>query len=87
MLRISKYSRFSCPKCGGRFFGSSMQPDGSWERYCNDEKGVGCTFSFHESEDYRYFVLVTDIMCSSQEEFDKLFTDHNPDDIQKGKPT
>lgn len=34
--------KFTCPKCGGGYFGSSELPDGLSRLHCHDEFGVGC---------------------------------------------
>lgn len=46
--RMTGKDEFTCPKCGGRFFGSRMSKDPSTgelrsvERFCHDEFKVGC---------------------------------------------
>ncbi len=47
---------FVCPKCGGTYFGSSQQADGSMVRHCHgDAYSSGCGFSFPVAEDAKYF--------------------------------
>lgn len=36
---------FTCPECGGHFFGSKDSAGGRLTRYCHDQNGVGCRWS------------------------------------------
>lgn len=48
---------FTCPTCGSHMFGSSMQPDGTYDRMCHGYIGPGnpCHFTFPQSDDNKYF--------------------------------
>jgi hypothetical protein len=61
ILEFSLGGHFICPKCGGTYFGSTMQSDGSFMRHCHGSgTGYGCGFSWHESSDKKYFYVLYD---------------------------
>lgn len=55
----SEDEEFVCPKCGSTHFGSSEidNPKGM-TRHCNDQYGVACSYTWHESDDYKYRKLI-----------------------------
>lgn len=82
-MKTQSYVEFECPKCHGSTFGSSRNPDGTWERMCHGtrrstvETGCAqhpvvealqpCGFQWQEADDWQHFRLVTKF--ASREEF------------------
>lgn len=47
--------QFTCPKCGGNYFGSS-QKGKSLIRHCHGiNENKYCNFNFHQKDDSKYF--------------------------------
>lgn len=61
---------FKCPRCGGRSFGSVLDPKdpkAPMHRYCHGfVKGVGCRFNWPDKDDWKYF-LVDDAKLTAEE--------------------
>ncbi len=51
-------TKFICPKCGGRHFGSSRNDDDTLTYVCQENRH-GCKFRVHESEFWKHRARVT----------------------------
>lgn len=52
-------NEFTCPECGGHYWGSSTNPDKTFTRGCSGYTGSGadvrlCRFRWHQSDDAKY---------------------------------
>lgn len=69
---------FVCPGCGGNTFGSSRNDDGTLTYRCHGfaHKQMTythyCQFTWHESDMYKYMVLVTATRFESRELYDRV---------------
>lgn len=50
--------RFKCPKCGGYRFGSTLNADGSWTRFCNSmvTDVQRCDYEASDKDDDKHMV-------------------------------
>ena len=70
--------RLPCKECGSTHFGSSLLPDGSWQRLCHghttlfaDGGRAACSVTWHVSEDWRHVANAAGQPFGSKEEHEE----------------
>lgn len=68
---------FLCPRCGGSYFSSTDTMSDDMLRHCEGQGDGGrwtsCTFTWRQSEDWRYFARVEASRFESREEFERAY--------------
>ena len=58
IVHMEEHKEFRCPKCGSKYWGTTMFPGDIERGFCHGS--LGCHFSWPRSEDHKYFKPVTD---------------------------